>query len=79
MKRKMNKAYKEEKMDENEKLRRAFVASAVALVIVGIIFVATMIIALGQLTKATVDSKANMYDLDCVTEPVERPLTECKR
>ena len=64
---------------EDEKLRRAFLASAVALVIVGIIFVATMIIALGQLTKATVDSKANMYDLDCVTEPVERPLTECKR
>lgn len=66
-------------MDEDEKLRRAFVASAVALVIVGIIFVATMVIALGQLTKATVDSKANMYDLDCVTEPVERPLTECKQ
>ena len=65
-------------MNENEKLRRAFLASAVALVIVGIIFIATMIIALGQLTKATVDSKANMYDLDCVTEPIEKPLTECK-
>lgn len=66
-------------MNEDEKLRRAFLASAAALVIVGIIFIATMIIALGQLTKATVDSKANMYDLDCVTEPVERPLTECKQ
>lgn len=65
-------------MTENEKLRRAFLASAVALVVVGIIFVATMIIALGQLTKATVDSKANMYDLDCVTQPIEKPLTECK-
>lgn len=86
MKRIIRKAFKEEKkqlrkenMDENEKLRRAFVASAVALVIVGIIFVATMVIALGQLTKATVDSKANMYDLDCVTQPIERPLTECKQ
>ena len=66
-------------MNENEKLRRAFLASAVALVIVGIIFIATMIIALGQLTKATVDSKANMYDLNCLTQPIEKPLTECKK
>lgn len=65
-------------MNENEKLRRAFIAAAVAVVVVGIIFVATMIIALGQLTKATADSKADMYDLDCVTQPIEKPLTECK-
>lgn len=65
-------------MTENEKLRRAFIMAAVAVVVVGIMFVATMIIALGQLTKATVDSKANMYDLDCVTQPIEKPLTECR-
>ena len=65
-------------MNENEKLRRAFIVAAVAVVVVGIVFVATMIIALGQLAKATVDSKADMYDLDCVTQPIEKPLTECK-
>lgn len=62
---------------ENEKLRRAFIVAAVAVVVVGIVFVATMIIALGQLAKATVDSKADMYDFDCVTQPVEKPLEEC--
>ena len=45
--------------NENEKLRKAFVASAVALVIVGIIFVATMIVSVGQLAKAMVDSGIN--------------------
>ena len=65
-------------MNENEKLRRAFIVAAVAVVVVGIVFVATTIIVLGQLTKATVDSKANMYDLNCLTEPVEKPLTECR-
>ena len=78
MKKILKKAYKEEKMAENEKLKRAFMTSAVALVVVGIIFVATMTIVLGQLTKATVGSKANMYDLNCLTEPVEKPLTECR-
>lgn len=65
--------------NENEKLRRAFIVAAVAVVVVGIVFVATMIIALGQLAKATVDSKAPQYDLNCLTEPVERPLTECRK
>lgn len=65
-------------MNENEKLRRAFIVAAVAVVVVGIVFVATMIIALGQLAKATVDSKANMYDMDCVAQPIEKPLEECR-
>lgn len=64
--------------NENEKLRRAFIVASVAVAVVGIVFVATMIIALGQLTKATVDSKANMYDMNCVTQPIEKPLEECK-
>lgn len=65
-------------MNENEKLRRAFIVATVAVVVVGIVFVVTMIIALGQLAKATVDSKADMYDLDCVTQPIEKPLEECR-
>ena len=66
-------------MNESEKLRRAFIVAAVAVVVVGIIFVATTIIVLGQLTKATVDSKANMYDMNCVTQPIEKPLEECRK
>ena len=75
---KEKKRLRKENMDENKELRRAFIASAVALVVVGIVFVATTIIVLGQLTKATVDSKATQYNLNCLTEPVERPLTECR-
>ena len=65
--------------NENEKLRRAFIVASVAVVVVGIVFVATMIIVLGQLTKATVDSKANMYDMNCVAQPIEKPLEECRK
>ena len=76
---KEKKRLRKENMDENKELRRAFIASAVALVVVGIVFVATMIIVLGQLTKVTVDSKANMYDMNCVTQPIEKPLEECRK
>ena len=65
-------------MNESEKLRRAFIVAAVAVVVVGIVFVATMIIVLGQLTKATVDSKDDMYDMGCVTQSIEKPLEEYK-
>ena len=65
-------------MNENEKLRRAFIVAAVALVIVGIVFIITMIIALGQLTEAMQSSKASVYDLNCVTQLIEKPLTECR-
>lgn len=64
-------------MNENEKLRRAFIVASVVVVVVGIVFVATMIIALGQLAKSTVDSKANMYDMNCLAQPIEKPLEEC--
>lgn len=74
----INEEYFKKKPDEEKKLRNAFIVAAVAVVVVGIVFVATMIIVLGQLTKATVDSKANMYDMDCVTQPIEKPLEECK-
>lgn len=72
------KAEKKAEKTEDDKLRRAFLASAIALVIVGIVFIITMIIALGQLTEATQSSKASVYDLNCVTQLIEKPLTECK-
>ena len=72
------KAEKKAEKTEDDKLRRAFLASAIALVIVGIVFIVTMIIALGQLTEATRSSKASVYDLNCVTQLIEKPLTECK-
>ena len=81
MKRQISRAIKREKKaekTEDDKLRRAFIASAIALVIVGIVFIITMIIALGQLTEAMQSSKASVYDLNRVTQLIEKPLEECK-
>lgn len=64
-------------MNESDKLRRAFIASAVALVAVGIMFVVTVCVSLSQLGKAT-DVQATKYDMNCLTQPIEKPLTECK-
>lgn len=63
---------KEEKVDENEKLRRAFIVAAVAVVVVGIVFVTMMVVAIKQTSEAT------KYDLNCLAEPTNKPLTECK-
>lgn len=64
-------------MNEDKKLRRAFVASAVALVAVGIMFVVTVCVSLSQLGKAT-DAQVIKYDMNCLTQPIEKPLTECR-
>lgn len=64
-------------MNEKDKLRRAFIASAVALVAVGIIFVVTVCVSLSQIGKAT-DAQAIKYDMNCLAQPIEKPLTECK-
>jgi hypothetical protein len=65
-------------MNENEKLRRAFIATTVALIITGIIFVVTMAVSLIQISSAVEETKANKYDLNCLTQAIEKPLTECK-
>lgn len=85
MKRIISKAMKEEKkrlrkenMTENEKLRRAFIASAVALVAVGIIFVVVTTVSLMRIGDAVEKAPAQHYDLNCLTEVKGRPLEECK-
>lgn len=65
-------------MNENDKLRRAFIASAVALVVVGIMFVVTVFATLVQISSVIEETKANKYDLNCLTQEIEKPLTECK-
>lgn len=58
--------------NENEKLRRAFIVAAVAVVVVGIVFVTMMVVAIKQTSEAT------KYDLNCLAEPTNKPLTECR-
>lgn len=65
-------------MEENKKLRHAFIATTVALIVTGIIFIVTMVVSLIQISSAVEETKANKYDLNCLTQEIEKPLTECK-
>jgi hypothetical protein len=65
-------------MNENKRIKKAFIVSAISLIIVGIIFVITIIASLIQIGQAT-SSQANVYDMNCLTQPIEKPLTECKK
>ena len=65
-------------MNEDKRIKKAFIISAISLIIVGIIFVMTIVVSLIQIGRAT-DSQANTYDLNCLTQPIEKPLTECKK
>jgi len=85
MKRILLKALKEEKkrlrkenMDEKDKLRRAFIASAVALVAVGIIFVVVTTVSLMHIGDAVEEAPAVHYNFNCLTEVKGRPLEECR-
>lgn len=65
-------------MTENEKLRRAFIASAVATIAVGIIFVIVTTVSLMRIGDAVEEAPAQHYDLNCLTEVKDRPLEECR-
>lgn len=65
-------------MNEDKRIKKAFIISAISLIIVGIIFVITIVASLIQIGQAT-NSQANVYDLNCLTQPIEKPLTECKK
>lgn len=65
-------------MTENEKLRRAFIASVVALVTVGIVFVVVTTVSLMQINDVAEKAPAQHYDFNCLTEVKGRPLEECK-
>lgn len=65
-------------MNEKDKLRRAFVASAVALVAVGIIFIVVTTVSLMHIGDAVEKAPTVRYNLNCLTQPIEKPLTECK-
>lgn len=65
-------------MTENEKLRRAFIAATVAVVAVGVLFLVVMSVSLMRIGDAIEKAPAVRYDLNCLTEPIQNPLEECK-
>ena len=65
-------------MDEKES-KLAYIGKIILLVITGLVIVGFMIATVVVVT-GTIDgkNKAAQYNLNCLTEPVERPLTECR-
>lgn len=66
-------------MKENEKLRHAFIASTVSLIVTGILFIITLFAVLVQISSVIEETKANKCDLNCLMQENEKPLTECKK
>ena len=60
-------------MDDYEKKITLITVIIAAL---GLILAALTIAAIGQATKTAV---SQAYDLNCLTEPIERPLEECRK
>lgn len=59
-------------MDDYEK---KITIITVIIAILALILATLMIIAIGKATKTAV---GQAYDLDCLTEPIEKPLEECR-
>lgn len=59
-------------MEEEKKLKLWFMVASIAVVVVGLVFVAMMIFAVNETTEAV------KYDLNCTTELKKDPLNECK-
>lgn len=59
-------------MSEEKKLKIAMWASVIVTVIASIALVVTTVWAVKRTTDAI------KYDLNCVTEPTQKPLTDCK-
>lgn len=60
-------------MNEDKRLKIAMWASVIVTVIASIALVATTIWSVKRTTDAI------KYDLNCVTEPMQSPLTDCKK
>ena len=66
------------KMDEKES-KLAYIGKIILLVIIGLMIVGFMIATVVVVTGTIDDkNKSTQYNLNCLTEPVERPLTECR-
>lgn len=63
-----------------KEVRKAYIYCAVVLsVIVAIVFIALVINTLVEVSNEVKrTTNAQTYDLDCLTQPIEKPLEQCK-
>lgn len=65
---------------ENEinNLKKTFIAATVAVIAVGVLFLAVITTTLIHIDDAVKNAPATRYDLNCLVEAKGRPLEECK-
>lgn len=65
---------------ENEinNLRKIFIAATVAVIAVGVLFLAAITITLMNISDAVEKTPAQHYNFNCLTEVKDRPLEECR-
>lgn len=59
-------------------LKKTFIALAVIVVAVGVLFLAVITIALMHISNAVEKAPAQHYNFNCLTEVKDRPLEECR-
>ena len=78
--REQRKKLKEEQKEAFEESELAYIGGIILLVIIGLMIVGFMIATVIVVARTIEDkNKAPQYDLNCLAEPVEKPLTECKK
>lgn len=64
--------------DEINNLKKTFIAATVAVIAVGVLFLAVITATLVHMDDATKSAPATRYNLNCLVEVKDRPLEECK-
>lgn len=78
--RERRKKLKEEQKEAYKENKLAYIGGIVLLVITGLMIVGFTIATVIVVARTIEDNnKAPQYDLNCLTEPAEKPLTECKK
>lgn len=65
---------------ENEinNLKKTFIAATVAVIAVGVLFLAVITATLIHIDDAVKNTPATRYNLNCLVEVKDRPLEECR-
>lgn len=64
--------------DENNNLKKTFIAATVAVIAVGALFLAVITAILVHMNDAVKNAPATRYNLNCLVEVKDRPLEECR-
>lgn len=77
--RERRKKLKEEQKEAFKESKLTYIGGIILLVIIGLMIVGFMIATVVGVARTIDDkNKATQYNLNCLTEPIEKPLEECR-